>query len=124
MNKEYLDWLASLYEYYVLPGRRAGQQSLNCHSWSRLAFLKISVFIKEKTILSNEIHSALFLDGVYIDVEFNAFITGFDWKSTAITDQARIVPICSKYSPEIDQIYKFYSSPATEGFHLWHNKVI
>jgi hypothetical protein len=123
MTKEELQWLSEIYEYYILPARTVGKSSLNCSHWSRLLFMNLKSS-SNKIILENKKHSVLLLEGVYIDVEFNAFIVGFDWKSTAITDQAKIVRICSKYPPETSQIYKFYSSPATEGSHLWHNKVI
>ncbi len=123
MTAEEKRWLEELYEYYVIPGREHLPPAMQCTHWSRIAFIVLKSNIG-KIILSNDKHSALFLDGVLIDVEFNAFIVGFNWKLTAITAGARINPINSNYPPEYTQIYKFYSSPATEGFHLWHNKVI
>jgi hypothetical protein len=123
MTAEEKRWLEELYECYVLPGKEHGSTAMQCTHWSRIAFVILKSNV-EKIILSNDKHSALFLDGVLIDIEFNAFIVGFDWKSTAITGDARIAPINYKYPPETSQIYKFYSSPATEGYNLWHNKII
>ena len=122
MTAEEKRWLEELYECYVLPGKEHGSTAMQCTHWSRIAFVVLKSNI-EKIILSNDKHSALFLDGVLIDIEFNAFIVGFDWKSTAITAGARIMPINSNYPPEYTQIQEFYSKPATEGFHLWHNTV-
>ena len=122
MTAEEKRWLEELYECYVLPGKEHGSAAMHCTHWSRIAFVVLKSNV-EKIILSNDKHSALFLDGVLIDIEFNAFIVGFDWKSTAITTGTKIMPINPKYPPEYAQIYKFYTTKATLGFHLWHNTI-
>jgi len=118
-----LQWLRDIYEYYIIPGRERASTALHCDHWNKLLY----VYLKSKhnkEILSNESHSVLSLDGMYIDIELNAFIVDFNWKTCSIDSTAVFLPIHPRFMVQRDQIFKFYSKPALESHHLWHNRVI
>ena len=112
MTNEELIWMRQVYQWYIVPGAE-NSNALHCSHWSNLLFTVLKAN-KYKIILSNEEHSCLFIDGVYVDLQYNAFIVGFDWKSTAITPEAIIKPINPKFSLKNSEIYRYYSKPATQ----------
>jgi hypothetical protein len=122
MTAEELNWMRQVYQYYIVPGSEKST-ALHCTHWTNLLFTELKAN-QYKIILSNDEHSCLFIDGVHVDLQYNAFIVGFDWKSTAITPEAIIKPINPKFSPKNFEIYKYYSKPATQKFTLWREEVI
>jgi hypothetical protein len=122
MTQQELQWLKDICEYYIIPGRERTSTALHCDHWTKLLYLHLKSK-RNKEILSNESHSVLSLDGMYIDIELNAFIVDFDWKTRSIDSTAVFKPINPDFKVLRDQIFKYYSKPATEGHHLWHNKV-
>lgn len=122
MTNNDLEWLKDLYEHYVVPGRERGSTAIHCDHWSKIIYLDLKSK-KNKEILANDAHSCLSIDGIYIDLEFNAFIVDFDWKTRSIDSTAVFKPIHPKFMVRRDQIFKYYSKPATEAYHLWHNRV-
>lgn len=122
MTEQELQWLKDLYEYYVFPGRAAKTVALHCDHWTKILFMELKSK-REKTILTNDQHAVLSIDGVYIDLEFNAFIVDFDWPTRGIDSTVQYKPIHPNYAVLRDQIFKYYSSPAKQGFHLWTSEV-
>ena len=122
MNNNDLEWLKDLYENYTMPGRVRSSGALHCDHWSKLLYLHLKSK-QHKEILINNIHSVLSLDGMYIDLELNAFIVDFGWKSRSIDSTDVILPIHPAFSVLTDQIFDYYSKPATAAYNLWHNKV-
>jgi hypothetical protein len=122
MTNEELIWMREVYQCYIVPGADKSN-ALHCSHWSNLLFTVLKAN-KYKIILSNDKHSCLFIDGVHVDLQYNAFIVGFDWKSTAITPEARIAPINPKFPPKKFEIYRFYAKPATHKFTLWKEEVV
>jgi hypothetical protein len=122
MTKQELQWLKDIYEHYIIPGRNPISRPLHCDHWSKLLYLHLeSKYCKE--ILINKSHSVLSLDGMYIDLELNAFIVDFNWKTKSIDSTAVILPIHPNFCVLTDQIFDYYSKPATAAYNLWHNKV-
>jgi len=122
MTQQELQWLRELYKNYIIPGRAYGSNAMHCDHWTKLLYLDLKSK-HNKEILSNESHSVLSLDGMYIDIELNAFIVDFDWKTRSIDSTAVFKPINPDFKVLRDQIFKYYSKPATQVHHLWHNKV-
>jgi hypothetical protein len=122
MNNNDLEWLKDLYENYIMPGRVRTSEALHCRHWSQLLYLNLQ-HKKDKEILSNDRHSCLSIDGLYIDLEYNAFIVDFDWKTKSIDSTAIIKPIHPKFVIYRDSIFKFYNTRATGAYNIWHSKV-
>lgn len=122
MNNNDLEWLKDLYENYTLPGRVRSSGALHCDHWSKLLYLHLKSK-QHKEILSNDRHSCLSIDGLYIDLQFNAFIIDFDWKTKSIDSTAILKRIHPNFPVLRDQIFDYYSKPAIAAYHLWHNKV-
>ena len=122
MTQQELQWLKDIYEYYIIVGRNPISRPLHCDHWSKLLYLHLKSK-QHKEILINNIHSVLSLDGMYIDLELNAFIVDFGWKSRSIDSTDVILPIHPAFSVLTDQIFDYYSKPATAAYNLWHNKV-
>lgn len=122
MTQQELQWLRELYKNYIISGRACNSSAMHCDHWSKLLYLELkSKHCKE--ILINKSHSVLSLDGMYIDLELNAFIVDFDWKTRSIDSTAVILPIHPNFCVLTDQIFDYYSKPATAAYHLWHNRV-
>jgi hypothetical protein len=122
MTKQELQWLKDIYEYYIIPGKNHLSVPLHCGHWSKLLYLHLkSKYCKE--ILINKSHSVLSLDGMYIDIELNAFIVDFNWKSKSIDSTAVVLPIHPAFLVLTEQIFDYYSKPATAAYNLRSNKV-
>jgi len=122
MTQQELQWLRELYKNYIIPGKACGSNAMHCDHWSKILYLDLRAK-QYKEILSNDDHACLSIDGMYIDLEFNAFIVDFDWKTRSIDSTAIFKPINPDFKVLRDQIFKYYSKPATEAHHLWHNRV-
>lgn len=108
-----MKWLSDLYEHYVIPGRAAGSTALHCDHWAKILFMELRAK-QDKKILSNEDHSVLSIDGVYVDLELNAYIKDFNWGTVSIDSSVIYFPINSKFVVQRDQMFQYYSKPAKE----------
>lgn len=127
MTDTEIQWLKDVYKHYIMTGRaslpgKGFSRPLHCDHWGNLIYLKVKAkFSKE--ILSHSTHSVCAVDGVLVDLELNAFIEDFDWKTRAIDSKVRFKPINPEFPVLRDEIFRYYSTPATESHHLWHNRV-
>jgi hypothetical protein len=118
MNKQDQDWLCEVYENFILPGRRRGSKALHCDHWSKMVYLSIKAE-RNKRILCNGIHAACIIDGIIVDLEFNAYIKDWGWNSTPIDlKKAVMKPISDNWPIEIGEISNFYNISAKFGYKL------
>jgi hypothetical protein len=122
MTEEEQLWLAAIYENYIIQAKIRKTNVLHCEHWSKFVYLHISAN-KHKILLTNSQHSVCYIDGILVDLEFNAFIKDWGWNSSPMPPNAQYKPISSNYPPIHDEIKSNYSKPATISYHLWHNKV-
>lgn len=122
MTELEIQWLKDIYQYHITPARNQGCSALHCDHWSKLLYLHLKSK-RNKEILSNDTHSVLSIDGMYVDIEFNAYIVDFNWSQRAIDSTVCFKAINPDFAIRRDEIFHYYSKPATEAHHLWHNKI-
>lgn len=115
MTLQELQWLQLLYERHVLYEHEPKFQSaksvaLHCTHWAYLLYHSLSG--KNKVIKYNNDHSVCVIDNIYIDMECNAFIKGFDWDSASSTKNAILAPINPLFPIKYHLLEKFYRSTA------------
>ena len=113
MTQQELQWLELLYERHVLyehePKFQATKTTaLNCTHWAYLLYHSLSG--KNKVIKYNNDHSVCVINGIYIDMECNAFIKNFDWDSGYSLENAVLAPIHPIYAVKHHLLKKFYRS--------------
>lgn len=113
MTLQEMQWLQLLYERHVLyehePKFQAAKtNALHCTHWAFLLYHSLSG--KNKFIKHNNDHSVCVIDGIYIDMECNAFIKNFNWDITHKLDNAILAPIHPLFAVKNHLLDKFYKS--------------
>lgn len=114
-------WLASIYENYIIQAKIRHKNTLHCDHWSKLVYLHVSAS-KHKILLTNSSHAACHIDGILVDLEFNAYIKDWGWNSSPIPPNVQYIPISTNYPSNHAEIKLNYSSPATRSYNLWNNR--
>ena len=122
MTDDEKTWLSNIYKSYVIQAKIKEINVLHCDHWSRVVYQHISA-LKYKVILANDQHAVCCIDGILVDLEFNAFITDWGWNVSSIPLNPVLVPICSLYSINKKDIERFYSKKATKLFKIDYKEV-
>jgi len=109
MRKEDRDWMCSVYKHIIYPNRAL--KLLNCATWDKILYDRLK-YIEDREIQTGNIHTVLVAHGVYIDLECNAYLFNFDWKTQIWNENIRVVPINEEFPVEYEYLSRFYAECA------------
>jgi len=128
VRQEDREWLCSIYKHIIHPNREL--KLVSCNSWNLVLYHKLN-YIEDREIQTGNMHTVLVLRGVYIDLECNAYLFNFDWKTQVWNENIRVVPINEHFPVEYEFLRRFYAEKAIKltkihyyNKELEHNKAI
>ena len=109
VRKEDRDWMCSIYKHIIHPNKEL--KLVSCNSWGLILYSKLN-YIENREIQTNNKHTVLVAHKVYIDLECNAYLFNFDWKTQVWHENIRVVPINEEFPVEYEYLSRFYAEKA------------
>ena len=122
MRQEDKQWLRDIYEHIVFPLRDL--RLLNCTSWEQILYHKLN-YVENKEVHTGKMHTVVVAYGVYLDLECNAYLFNFDWKTQSWNENIRVVAINDRFPVRYDLLSAFYAEKAlrTTKIHYYHKEL-
>jgi hypothetical protein len=109
VRQEDMEWMSKVYESIIQPNR--GLKLLTCTAWDTILYHKFC-YIVNREIQTNNKHTVLVAHKVYIDLECNAYLYNFDWKTQVWNENIRVIPINKRFIVRYDLLQSFYAEKA------------
>jgi hypothetical protein len=109
VRQEDMEWMSKVYESIIQPNR--GLKLLTCTAWDTILYHKFC-YIGKREIQTNNRHTVLVAHKVYIDLECNAYLYNFDWKTQVWNENIRVIPINKRFIVRYDLLQSFYAEKA------------